>query len=82
MTGFFYKLSCFGHNVYCNLMFASTVTDSRARSPVPAGCSGPALLLRGDAQQREALRPHQQGLPAPGTPGAEFIDFLRELKPT
>ncbi len=63
-------------------MFSSIVPDSRARSPVPAGSSGPALLLRGDAQQGEALRPHQQGLPAPGTPVAEFIDLLRELKPT
>ncbi len=49
-------------------MFSCTVPDSRARSPVPAGSSGPALLLRGDAQQGEALRPHQQGLPASGTP--------------
>ena len=63
-------------------MFASTVTDSRARSPVPAGSSGPAVLLRGDAQQGEALRPHQQGLPAPGTPVSELIDLLRELKST
>ncbi len=76
MTGFF-KVLCFGHIVCCNLMFSSTVPDSWARSPVPAGCAGPALLLRGDAQQGEALRPHQQGLSAPGTPVAEFIDTLR-----